>query len=398
LGVRIAHAADIHLGARPYRIVERERDIYVAFNELVDRVIEERAKLLVLAGDIFDQSVPRNSARKVFRDALRKLKERGVRVVGILGDHDLPKMYDVPSTADLSPEEFLLLEAAPSERSSIRALSAPYYHDGNEDLLITGLCARRYGKRENIGDALRTAERLLRGHKIRVLVMHQAIHEKWPFDITGIPMGMIPRDVQYVAMGHIHNRFEMSWGGGRLAYPGSIEALRKDEWNGGKKGFYIVDLDRDSVETQFIVLESVRPQREFRLGTDSPRELREFLESSEKRPIIHILVPADMPRERYFRLMEELYRAVPLGLEAGRVLTVRRHFERPREGGGAGPEAPPERVGLEDVIKEVAGDRAELIIDLLSIVKNVERDRLEKELERRILEWVESEDRKGETG
>lgn len=393
MDVRIAHAADIHLGARPYHIVQREKDIYIAFHELIDKVIKERADYLILAGDIFQEPTPKNAARKVFRDALKELREKGVRVVGILGDHDVPRMYDIPPTADLASEEFQLLEASPRKRSSIGEFSINVIRNKRIDLAITGLCVRKYGKNENIGEDLRHAENLLKGHRIKVLVLHQAIKEKWPFDTSAIPMGMIPREVDYVAMGHIHNRFEMPWGNGKLAYPGSIEALRFNEWNNGEKGFYLVDLDGYSVETQFVKLESIRPQKIFRLGKDSPEDLIEFLEISRKRPVLHIVIPANMPREEYSKMLDDLGMVVPL--ESGRFLTVRKIFERNRSGEVGVSGVTPERVSLEDVIKEVDKERAELILQLLSWVNGVDEDKLEEELERIILEWVENEGKKG---
>ncbi len=386
--VRIAHAADIHLGARPYRIVERERDIYDAFKEMVERVIEERADILILSGDIFDHSIPRNSARKNFRDNLKRLREKNIKVLGILGDHDFPKMFDVPSTADIDPEDFFLLDADPPPRSSLKKMSFPVYLDNESDLVITGLCARRYGTKENIIGSLKVAERYLRGHKIKVLLLHQAIKEYWPFDLTAIPRGAIPRDVDYVAMGHIHNRFETTWGKGKLVYPGSIEALRRNEWDENGKGFYIVDLEEGSFEAQFIRLESVRPQIEYRLGEGSLDELIRIVEGMRKEPILHVIIPAGLQGSRYFRLMERLLEAFPP--ESKRILTMRTHVEGDEQREGATP-SPIETISLEEVIEEVAGEDARLIIDLLNLLRTADRDRVKEELERKILEWIDNE-------
>ena len=392
--MRLAHAADLHLGAMPYSIPAREIDIYNVFEEMVEKVIEERAEVLILAGDIFDKSVPKNAARRHFRKNLKKLREKGVRVMGILGDHDIPKMFDIPPTADIDPEDFLLLEAAPKPKSSLEIIAQRYYHDKENDLVVTGLVARKSGRKEHIAVALKEAERYLKGHRYKVLVLHQAIKEKWPFDATAIPMGLIPRDVDYVAMGHIHNAHEMRWNAGKLVYPGSIEALRKDEWNGGNKGFYIVDLEGDFVETQFVKLERVRPQGEFRLGEDSIEDMKAFVASCREKPIIHIIVPAKMPKSRYASLMDEIRNTTPFRPEDNRVLSIRVYFEKFEEESGGGLTGEPKKVALEEVIREIAGDKADLIIKLLSISKSdMEKERAVKELEKRILEWMEREDK-----
>src|SRR5690606_5572789 len=64
----IAHLADLHLGYRAYArlaaggINARERDVALAFRAALDRIIELRADLVLVAGDVFHTVRPSNAA------------------------------------------------------------------------------------------------------------------------------------------------------------------------------------------------------------------------------------------------------------------------------------------------------------------------------------------------
>jgi DNA repair exonuclease len=65
--MRIAHISDTHLGHRQYNLDERESDIYEAFEQAVNKAIEERVDVLIHAGDLFDSPNPPIKALYVFR-------------------------------------------------------------------------------------------------------------------------------------------------------------------------------------------------------------------------------------------------------------------------------------------------------------------------------------------
>ena len=58
----ISHISDIHLGYSQFNLIEREQDIYDAFEETVDKSISEHADLVILAGDIFHTPRPSGSS------------------------------------------------------------------------------------------------------------------------------------------------------------------------------------------------------------------------------------------------------------------------------------------------------------------------------------------------
>lgn len=96
-GVLIGHLSDTHLGAIPYDLRERERDFYLAFDEAIDRMIQEGVDMVIHAGDIFDAPKPGGDALAVLARALMKLKERRIPLFFTLGEHDISRLGGLPS-------------------------------------------------------------------------------------------------------------------------------------------------------------------------------------------------------------------------------------------------------------------------------------------------------------
>lgn len=94
--IRILHCADLHLdsplhGGRLPDSFPRDRLAQAprrAFEELVRKAIARKTHLVLVAGDLFDDSD--NDARTVLwlRDRFRELEQAGIRVAAVHGNHD----------------------------------------------------------------------------------------------------------------------------------------------------------------------------------------------------------------------------------------------------------------------------------------------------------------------
>src|SRR5688572_9982901 len=95
----LAHLADLQLGYRAYHrlapggINARERDVALAFRTALDRIIELRPDLVLVAGDVFHTVRPSNAA---IADAFRQFARLRASlpeapVVVIAGNHDSPR-------------------------------------------------------------------------------------------------------------------------------------------------------------------------------------------------------------------------------------------------------------------------------------------------------------------
>ena len=94
--MKLVHAADLHLDS-PLRGLERYEGAPVervrgatrrALENLVEFCIEEGAELLLLAGDLYDGNWKDYSTGLFFAKQMSRLREAGIRVALIRGNHD----------------------------------------------------------------------------------------------------------------------------------------------------------------------------------------------------------------------------------------------------------------------------------------------------------------------
>lgn len=85
--MRILHTSDWHLGRSfgEHRLLDQQA---LFIDWLVDVVRAEAVDLVVVAGDLYDRSVPPADAVELFHDALKRLLAAGAEVAAIAGNHD----------------------------------------------------------------------------------------------------------------------------------------------------------------------------------------------------------------------------------------------------------------------------------------------------------------------
>ncbi|MEM3365391.1 MAG: exonuclease SbcCD subunit D [Candidatus Methanomethyliaceae archaeon] len=302
--VRIAHVADTHLGFRQYNLDEREQDIFEVMDEIAEKILEERADLVVHSGDLFDSPRPTAQAYYAFKRFLTKLDGKA-KVFSILGDHDTPKRRGMPPQR-LFDDRIKILGLGGGEHQLL--------HLNGQDVLVAGIShvGRRY--KELLVDELKKLDTIAINYPLSIIVLHQAIDRFFgveeAFELT---MDELPKNFRYYAIGHLHNRVQASFGDGMLAYSGSTEIIRSNEigeWEKHGKGFYIVDLNGDKVSMREINLENVRPQLKVKINyADFDQQLKGFAESLEsyvKPPIVHVVVEGrEVDRQKVQQALNE---------------------------------------------------------------------------------------------
>lgn len=309
--MRIAHIADTHLGYRQYNLEERENDIYEAFNEAIEKMIEERVDVFVHAGDFFDSPRPPIKALYVAKEGIRKLRDNNIKILTVLGEHDTPRRKAMPPHVLL---DLPILGIGEVQKVILN------------DVAFFGISNLKGRRVELLKEELSKVDHLAKEYNKSVLIAHQAIKKFLPFEgAYELEMADLPREISYYAFGHIHSRTVESFGRGYLAYSGSTEIMRKSEissWKDKGKGFYIVDLDGDLPEIHKIDLESIRPQFElsYTQEKDIINELRVFLQdiigegtSVTKASILKINVQGEIIRkaELIEKIREMLEKLVP---------------------------------------------------------------------------------------
>ncbi len=88
--MKLIHLSDLHLGKRVngFNLIEDQRDILLKIIAVID---DERPDAVLLAGDLYDKSVPSAEAVQLFDEFLCRLAKRRLQVFVISGNHDSPE-------------------------------------------------------------------------------------------------------------------------------------------------------------------------------------------------------------------------------------------------------------------------------------------------------------------
>lgn len=85
--MRIMHISDLHLGLKlyDYSMIEEQRFI---LDQIAETAMNERCEAVIIAGDIYDRSVPPEEAVLLFDMFISKLHQNDIAVLAISGNHD----------------------------------------------------------------------------------------------------------------------------------------------------------------------------------------------------------------------------------------------------------------------------------------------------------------------
>lgn len=96
--MRIVHLADTHLGFRQLHRVNdvgrnvREQDVYDAFADAIEIAVGLDPGAVIHAGDLFDSYHPSSAALGAALDGFARLREAGIPIVVIAGNHSTPRV------------------------------------------------------------------------------------------------------------------------------------------------------------------------------------------------------------------------------------------------------------------------------------------------------------------
>ena len=82
--MRFAHISDLHLGKRLHEVSFLEDQSHV-LNEICEILRDEKPDAVLIAGDIYDKSMPSAEAVRLFDDFLSELSADGQKVFVISG-------------------------------------------------------------------------------------------------------------------------------------------------------------------------------------------------------------------------------------------------------------------------------------------------------------------------
>lgn len=249
--MRLVHLADLHLGhRRHYRCAanglnQREMDVAQACRTAIDAILMARPDIVCIAGDVFDSSLPRNAATVFACRQLKRLRDVGIPVVVIPGNHDRVKSSEhgsiFPLFRDLLGVDVTVDRA---ERFVYPSL----------DLAVTAVPYAAL-----IADGIPEPEG---AERYKVLVVHGEVAGLYPGRAAAAEEADIPTEAvtahgwSYVALGDWHTCHQV---GPKAWYSGSLEYVSSNVWGELEdeakhgvqgKGWLLADLDTGAVEFQ----------------------------------------------------------------------------------------------------------------------------------------------------
>ncbi len=270
--MKLIHLSDLHLGKRVNEFSMLEDQKYI-LGECLDIIDREQPDAVILAGDIYDKSVPPAEAVTLFDDFLCALAGRRLEIFVISGNHDSPERIAFASR---------LLSASGVHLSPVYAgkvepvTLVDEYGPVNFYLLpfIKPAHVRRFFPEEEIGsytDAMRTVVRNMTFDPAArsVLITHQFVtgaerSESEELSVGGadnVDASVFDR-FDYVALGHIHG--PQNIGSERIRYCGTPLKYSFSE-AGHVKSVTVVELGpKGSLTVRTVPLVPKRDLRELR--------------------------------------------------------------------------------------------------------------------------------------
>ena len=88
--MKFLHTADLHIGKKIFEqsLLEDQRFL---LDQITEIALEEKVDAVVIAGDIYDRTVPSAEAVTLLDGFLTGLVEKGIKVIAVSGNHDSPE-------------------------------------------------------------------------------------------------------------------------------------------------------------------------------------------------------------------------------------------------------------------------------------------------------------------
>ncbi|MDX2029880.1 MAG: exonuclease SbcCD subunit D [Blastocatellia bacterium] len=283
---KFLHIADIHLGIRRYRSEDRARDFFYAWRDCIERyALAEKVSFVLIAGDFFDARKVEPQAMNHAMLPLTRLREAGIPVVAIEGNHDCHESENRFSwLRSLSQWGFLKLLEPIYDESGVRM--EPWDEAQRKGSYIDIDGVRIFGSiwyGSTVTQALTDLVEQLRDHHapelFNVMMLHTDVEGQLNRPIPALPVAKLAElksYVDYLALGHTHKNFEIE---GWVYNPGSLEACTVDEY-ANERGAYLVEVEGKAHTAKLVREYHQRPV--VRLGFDvsgrgTPEELIEAL-------------------------------------------------------------------------------------------------------------------------
>ena len=266
--MRFMHLADLHLGknVNGFSLI---KDQEYALDQIIKLLKKEKIDTLLIAGDIYQSSVPSIEATKLFSKFLSQLKDLKMKVLIISGNHDSSDRLAYANSF-LKDSEIYISDTYSGEIECVRLEDE--YGPINFYLFpyLKPSDVRPYfeEKISSYEEAIRTVidSIEINEEERNIILSHQFILNAELSDSEEIYAGLLEAvseklydKFDYVALGHIHKK--QNFLGGKARYPGALLKFSATEANYDKT-ITIVDLkEKNNLRVEEFKIDYMRDMR-----------------------------------------------------------------------------------------------------------------------------------------
>lgn len=293
--MKIMHLSDLHIGKKVNEYSMLQDQIYI-LKEILRIIDDEKVETVIIAGDVYDRSLPPNEALELFDEFLYQLSGRNVNVFVISGNHDSPERISYGGRMMTENKIFL----SPVYDGNVKPITLnDDYGEVNFYLLpfVRPADIRRYFPDENIENYIDAVKVAIDNMNVdfnerNILVTHQFVtgaelseSENIIVGGTDNVSGEVFDGFDYVALGHIHR--EQTVGKDNIRYCGTPLKYSFSEAKNIKSVTILDFNDKENIEYSKIPLTPLRDMREIR-GTYYELTLKSNYESTNTEDYLHI--------------------------------------------------------------------------------------------------------------
>jgi exonuclease SbcD len=234
--MKVLHTSDWHIG-RTLHGRKRYEESEAFLNWLAGLIEGEAIDVLLVAGDVFDNSTPSNTAQEIYYRFLCRVAASANRhVVVTAGNHDSPSFLNAPRellkylnvhvvgcASDSPADEAIVLAGSNHEPGAI-VCAIPYLRD--RDIRVAEAGESIEDKERKLVEGIRTHYRLvceaarqkrdLLNNPVPIIAMGHlfaaggrtvdgdGVRELYIGSLAHVGSDLFPEDIDYLALGHLH--------------------------------------------------------------------------------------------------------------------------------------------------------------------------------------------------
>ncbi len=267
--MKLLHLSDLHLGKRVHNFSMLEDQRYL-LNEVLKVIGIEKISGVIIAGDVYDKTIPPAEAVALFDEFLVELAKKKQYVFVISGNHDSQERIAFgerlmrKSNVFMSPVYNGVIEpiTIEDEYGPICVYLLPF---------IKPVHVRHFAKDEegqNVNDYTDALEYVISNMQIdktkrNILVAHQFVTGAMRSESEEISVGGLDNvesyvfePFDYVALGHIHN--QQNIGNNKIRYCGTMLKYAFSEANHQKSLTILEILEKENIKVKTIPLVPLR--------------------------------------------------------------------------------------------------------------------------------------------